>query len=221
MAPKIQDLVGIVVGTLKITAATGEKDSSKSRLWEAQCICSKVEFGSRSRLEQYAGHSACPGHPFKGKESPIDGFKLVPELINTPEQKAALSAWETARHGKAPEETKKAGLKPPKERKTVSATGSAMLKSRLCLDGYRLETVKLSSPVTISGHKVTKVVFAKAIAGDDRVLLHAEFDPDAAGKRGIVSSMKKLSSDEWSALIARFDEMQLKWREKEPMKKAA
>jgi hypothetical protein len=215
MAPKLQDLKGIIVGTLKITASTDKKDRDKCRIWQAECVCGATELGSRSQLERYAGHVKCPGHPLKGKEKPLDGFKILPELRDTPKQNAALAAWETARTGKAPEKPVVETAKSTKERKASNSTGSEVLTKRLGLHGYRLETVHLPNPITVQGLQIYKAVFAKSITNDDRVFLHV------AGRKSIISSRKKVSDSEWSALCAAFAELKLKWREKEPQKKAA
>lgn len=215
MAPKIQDLTNIIVGTLKITAVTDMKDRDKCKIWQAECVCGETEFGSRILLERYAGHTTCPGHPLKGKEKELAGFKISPELRDTPEQHAALAAWETAGHVKAHEEPVVEATKPPKERKTSNSAGSDILAKRLGLHGYRLETVHLPNPVTVQGLQVHKAVFAKALVGEDMVFLHV-----STGK-SIISSRKKVSDSEWSALCAAFAELKFSWRMKEPQKKAA
>lgn len=221
MAPKLQNLTGLIVGTLKITAPTDKKDSSKCRIWEAECCtCGMHEYGTRSQLERYAGHAECPGHPFKGKEKELKGFRLVPEIRDTPEQAAASAAWESARNGKAPEETKAEMPEPPKEKKPTNTNGSDILRKRLGLDGYKIETVALATPVNVQGLQVYKAVFAKALVGEDRVFLHVETVSDD-GKRGLISSVKKITPDDWSTLCAAFAELKLSWREKEPKKKAA
>jgi hypothetical protein len=215
MAPKIQDLAGIVVGTLKIVAPTDKKDRDKFRIFQAECACGAIELASRPQLEKYAGHTTCPGHPFKGKEKELEGFKISPEMRDTVEQKAAAKAWEAARTGKAMEEGKSDIPKTKKERKALNSTGSDVLAKRLGLHGYRLETVHLPNPIPVQGLQVHKAVFAKAIKSDDRVLLHV------ADNKSIISSRKKMSDSEWSALCAALTELKLSWREKEPQKKAA
>jgi hypothetical protein len=213
----IHDISGLIVGTLKIVSVTDEKDSSKCRIWEAQCICGKKEYGTKKFLEQHAGHVSCPGHPIKGKEQPLDGFKLTPELKDTLEQKKALEKWETARIGKKQPE---ADAPRPNKERPVKTTGSDILKVRLGLDGYHLETVTLPEPLTIQGLKVPKIIFAKSLAGEDRVLLHLDTISET-GKRSIISSRKKLSDSEWTAICLVLEKMHLTWREKEPRKKAA
>jgi hypothetical protein len=207
-----QDVTGIVVGILKVVEKTAAKDEKKCIVYRAQCTCGKKVLGSRSQLERYAGLSSCPGHPFTGKEKIIDGFKLVPELRDTDEQKAALVVWETARTGKATKVTK--------EKKVLSQTGSNILEKRLGLVGYRLETVRLAEPIVVQGLTVHKAVFAKSLTTNDRVFLHIQTITEA-GKHGIISSKKKLSTEEWNTLCAAFAAQKLVWREKEPMKKAA
>ena len=64
----------------------------------------------------------------------------------------------------------------PQSADTVTATipkESKVLRERLRLNGYITETVKLLSSIEILGSKAEGVVFAKEIAGIDRVLLHA------------------------------------------------
>jgi len=97
---------------------------------------------------------------------------------------------------------------------TTPPKGSTVLKERLGLDGYRLESVKLVEPITVQGCcKVPKAIFAKSIIGDDRVLLHIETVTET-GKRRIISALKKLTPEEWDALCAALVELKIKWREK-------
>ena len=221
MILKHQDLAGIIVGPLKVVGPTNAKNAGNCRVWAAECTCRAKEYGSRSELERYAGFIACPGHPFAGKEKILDGFKLVPELRGTPEQCAAAVAWETARAGKGHEEPD--AEVPKLEKDEESSAGSAMLAKRLGLHGYKLETMHLPTPLLVQNITINKAVFAIALTGDDRVFLHiegigADADGDAGGKRTMISSRKKMTDHEWSALGAAFAELKLQWREKETKK---
>jgi hypothetical protein len=124
------------------------------------------------------------------------------------------------RAGRSPEEPAIETPKPTKERKASSSTGSDILRKRLGLDGYRIETMALPTPVSVQGVKAHKVVFAKALVSDDRVFLHVETVSDD-GKRGMISSVKKITPEEWATLAEAFTGLKLLWREKEPKKKAA
>ena len=96
---------------------------------------------------------------------------------------------------------------------------SKVLRERLGLNGYITETVKLPPTLEILGCKAEGVVFAKQIAGADRVLLHVSL-VDAAGKRSILSSRKKASQPEWQALTESLTALSISWRDKE-LKRAA
>lgn len=101
---------------------------------------------------------------------------------------------------------------------------SKVLRERLGLNGYTTETLKLSSPIMILGCKAEGVVFAKQIEGGvgvpvDRILLHVTL-VSATGKRSIVSSIKKLSSEEWQALTDVLSRQAITWRDRE-LKRAA
>lgn len=96
---------------------------------------------------------------------------------------------------------------------------SKVLRERLGLNGYITETVKLPPTLEILGCKAEGVVFAKQIAGADRVLLHVSL-VDAAGKRSIVSSRKKVPQPEWQALTEALTGMSITWRDRE-LKRAA
>lgn len=61
-------------------------------------MCGHSEFGTRADFEKYAGHTDCPGHPFKGKEKPVDGFRLHPDNREEEGYAASLAAWEQCRH---------------------------------------------------------------------------------------------------------------------------
>lgn len=108
---------------------------------------------------------------------------------------------------------------PPKPQTTNSVivtipNESKVLRERLGLSGYITETVKLPSALEILGSKAEGVVFAKQIAGADRVLLHVTL-VDGAGKRSIVSSRKKVPQPEWQALTEALTGMAITWRDRE------
>jgi len=105
----------------------------------------------------------------------------------------------------------------PQTADTVTVTipkESKVLRERLGLNGYITETVKLPSNLEILGCKAEGVVFAKQIAGADRVLLHVSL-VDAAGKRSIVSSRKKVPQPEWQAISESLTVLSISWRDKE------
>lgn len=205
MAKQAHDLTNFIAGTLKLVEPTDRKDSSKRIIWKAECVCGAFEFGSRPQFEKFAGHSTCPGHPFKGKEQPIDGFSLSPEHRETAEHAVALAAWESARH-----------REPSKDdtNKPLSTGESKVLRERLGLSGYRTETVTLTQPVAVLSCQAEKVVFAKALDGDDRVLLHLQL-VDVSGTRSIVSSRKKVPAGEWGCVAERLAEMKIEWRDRD------
>ncbi len=98
---------------------------------------------------------------------------------------------------------------------------SKVLRERLGLNGYITETLKLSLPVEVLGCKAESVVFAKQIEGVpvDRVLLHVTL-VSATGKRSIVSSRKKVPTEEWQALTDVLSSQAITWRDRE-LKRAA
>jgi len=205
------DLTDLICGTLRLIEPTAERDSTHRIVWKTECQCGQIEYGSSVQLAKFAGHSECPGHPFKGKEKPIEGFQLHPDNKETPEHAVAVAAWESRRH---PEQ-------PKVESNVIPLTkASAVLESRLGLTNYCTETQVLTQPVEILGCTAEKVVFAKQIDGDDRVLLHIQL-VSASGKRSIASSKKKIPEGEWLALTAQLSEMNITWREKEPKQRTA
>ena len=64
------------------------------------------------------------------------------------------------------------------------------------------------------GKVAEKVVFAKQVAGDDRVLLHVICVTDN-GKRSIVASRKKMQEDEWQSVKDVLAGMEISWRHRE------
>jgi hypothetical protein len=98
---------------------------------------------------------------------------------------------------------------------------SKVLRERLGLNGYITESLKLSSSIEILGCKAEGVVFAKQIDSVpvDRILLHVTL-LSATGKRSIVSSIKKLSSEERQTLTDALTGMAITWRDREPKRAA-
>lgn len=205
MAIQPHNLTDLVCGPLKLVEATDQRDSNKCVIWKAECICGQFEYGSRATLEKYAGHHTCPGHPYKGKEKPADGFRLHPDRKGTIEHEDALKSWEQRRH---PEQSdSNVDMQP-------STAGNKALRDRLGLSGYKTETVTLTQGVSFMGRVVEKVVFAKQVAGEDRVLLHVICASDT-GKRSIVASRKKMPEDEWQSVKDVLAGMDIRWRYKE------
>ncbi len=113
-------------------------------------------------------------------------------------------------------------LPEPQAAATVTVTipkESKVLRERLGLNGYITETVKLPPTLEILGCKAEGVVFAKQIAGADKVLLHVTL-VSATGKQSIVSSRKKVPQPEWQTLTDALTGMAITWRDKE-LKRAA
>lgn len=208
MAKEMQNLAGLIVGTLKIIEPTDKRDSSKRVIWIAECICGEHMYCAKPELEKLAGYNECTGHPASPK--PVEGFHLHPDNKNTPKHIAAVAAWESSRH---PEQPKVETDKP------LSTEGSEVLRSRLGLNGYRCETVLLPQAVTVSGCQAEKVIFAKSISTDDRVFLHVQVT-NYAGKRSIISSLKKIATPEWNEIASSLAGMDIIWRDRE-LKRAA
>ena len=205
MAIQPHNLSDLICGTLKLVEATDQRDSNKCVIWKAECICGQFEYGSRASLEKYAGHNACPGHPLKGKEKPVDGFRLHPDQHGTLEHAALLADWENRRHPEQPDTNADMQL---------STAGNKALRDRLGLSGYKTETITLTQGVSFMGRVAEKVVFAKQVQGEDRVLLHIICVTDN-GKRSIVASRKKMPEDEWLSLKDVLVSMDIRWRHKE------
>lgn len=98
MAIQPQNLKDLISGVLRIVEPTDERSSNKTIIWRAECVCGHSEFGTRADFEKYVGLTECPGHPFKGKEKPVDGFRLHPDNREEPGYAAAIAAWEQRRH---------------------------------------------------------------------------------------------------------------------------
>jgi hypothetical protein len=69
----------------------------------------------------------------------------------------------------------------------------------------------LNQGVSFMGRVAEKVVFAKQVAGDYRVLLHVICVTDT-GKRSIVASRKKMPEDEWQSVKDVLAGMDISWR---------
>lgn len=248
MALQPQDLTNIICGPFKFLHPTEKRDSSKRVIWECECICGAIEHGAKADIIKYVGHGLdCPGHPMKGKEKLIEGFTLSPDFKTTIEHAEIARNWELKRHPEQPVEIRESEAAPetpqelasdttpeisehalettseaskPTANKTNSTDGSDVLRDRLGLIGYRTECLTLTAPIEIPNGKIERVVFAKQISGDDRVFLHIQL-VDANGKRGIVSSQKKVPSDTWAALGSALSEMKIGWRERDKRRKAA
>jgi hypothetical protein len=211
MAIQPHNLTDLICGILKLVEATDQRDSNKCVVWKAECICGQFEYGSRATLEKYAGHHACPGHPFKGKEKPVDGFRLHPDQKGTLEHAAVLADWKQRRDPEQSESNADMQL---------LIEGNKALRERLGLSGYKTETVTLNQSVWFMGKVAEKVVFAKQIKGDDRVLLHIICVTDN-GARSIVASRKKMAEDEWQSVKDVLSGMDIRWRHKELKQVAA
>ena len=250
MALQPQNLTNLICGPFKFINPTDKRDSSKRVIWTCECVCGAIEHGSKADIIKFAGHGLnCPGHPIKGKEKPLEGFTLDPEFKSTIEHAEMARDWELKRNPEqpaeireseaaaevsqenadkpgaanaspapAPESTPEAQV--PSVNRTKSTDGSDVLKDRLGLIGYKTECLTLTTPVEMLNGKAEKVVFAKQITGDDRVFLHIQL-VDASGKRGIVSSKKKVPTDAWDALSSTLSEMNISWRERDKRRKAA
>lgn len=206
MLIQAHDLTDLICGTLRLIEPTTERDATHRVVWKAECHCGQIEYGSSVQLSKFAGHTECPGHPFEGKEKPIEGFRLHPDMKEEPGHAAEIAAWESRRHPKRSEV----------ENNKLPSTGeSKVLRDRLGLIGYRTETVSLALQVDMVGGKAEKVTFARQLEGDDRIFLHVSL-VNADGKRSIVSSKKKVAETEWAAFTAILSGMQITWREKEP-----
>lgn len=248
MAIQAQDLSNLICGPFKFINPTDKRDSSKRVIWACECVCGVVEHGSKADIIKFAGHGPiCPGHPIKGKEKPLEGFTLDPDFKSTIEHAEMAREWELNRNPEQPEEVRESESAPgtpqepaaaaapeggksapeatpeapkPSANRTKSTDGSDVLKDRLGLIGYRTECLTLTTPIEMLNGKAEKVVFAKQITGDDRVFLHIQL-VTSDGKRGIVSSKKKVPTDAWDALSATLSTMNVAWREREKRRKAA
>ncbi|MFZ4856079.1 MAG: hypothetical protein ACOYL3_06750 [Desulfuromonadaceae bacterium] len=108
--------------------------------------------------------------------------------------------------------------KPPKAvvNKDTSAKMSAVLATRLKLTNYHTVSKKLTSPVKILGQDAVSVVFAEDATGTDRVLLHICLcSTDDKKSKSIVSSMRKIPTDDFSTLTSTLAEMNVTWRSKD------
>jgi len=112
--------------------------------------------------------------------------------------------------------------KPPKAvvDKDTSTKMSAVLATRLKLTNYHTTSKKLTPPVQILGQDAISVVFAEDATGTDRVLLHICLN-STDGKKSIVSSMKKVPTEDFSTLKSTLAAMNVTWRSKDQPRAAA
>lgn len=99
--------------------------------------------------------------------------------------------------------------------KEPSTKMSAVLATRLKLDNYHTVSKKLTSPVQILGQNATSVVFAEDAAGTDLVMLHICLCSTDGKTKSIVSSMKKIPTEDFSTLTSTLAEMKVTWRSKD------
>ncbi len=99
--------------------------------------------------------------------------------------------------------------------KETSTKMSAVLATRLKLTNYHTCSKKLTPPVQILGQDATSVVFAEDAAGTDRVMLHICLCSADGKTKSIVSSMKKVPTDDFSTLTHTLAEMKVAWRSKD------
>ena len=104
--------------------------------------------------------------------------------------------------------------------KNTSTKMSAVLATRLKLTNYHTCSKKLTPPVKILGQDATSVVFAEDAAGKDLIMLHICLS-STDGKKSIVSSMKKVPTDDFSTLTSTLAAMNITWRSKDQPRVAA
>jgi chitodextrinase len=102
----------------------------------------------------------------------------------------------------------------------TSTKMSAVLATRLKLTNYHTTSKKLTPPVQILGQDAISVVFAEDATGTDRVLLHICLN-STDGKKSIVSSMKKVPTEDFSTLKSTLAAMNVTWRSKDQPRVAA
>ncbi|MBV5328392.1 MAG: hypothetical protein JZU65_12295 [Chlorobium sp.] len=99
--------------------------------------------------------------------------------------------------------------------KELSTKMSAVLATRLKLTNYHTTSKKLTRPVKILGQDATSVVFAEDAAGTDLVMLHICLCSADGKTKSIVSSMKKIPTEDFSTLTSTLAEMKVTWRSKD------
>ena len=99
--------------------------------------------------------------------------------------------------------------------RNTSTKMSAVLATRLKLTNYHTTSKKLTPPVPILGQDATSVVFAEDATGTDRVMLHICLCSVDGKTKSIVSSMKKVPTDDFSTLTHTLAAMQITWRSKD------
>ncbi len=98
--------------------------------------------------------------------------------------------------------------------RNTSTKMSAVLATRLKLTNYHTCSKKLTPPVKVLGQDATSVVFAEDATGTDRVMLHICLCA-TDGTKSIVSSMKKVPTDDFSTLTSTLAGMNVTWRSKD------
>lgn len=98
--------------------------------------------------------------------------------------------------------------------RNTSTKMSAVLATRLKLTNYHTVSKKLTPPVKILGQEATSVVFAEDTTGKDLVMLHICLN-STDGKKSIVSSMRKIPTEDFSTLTSTLAEMNVTWRSKD------
>jgi hypothetical protein len=152
-----------------------------------------------------------------GDATPSTETPIVVETVSTTEGTAAVTPIIAVATPAAPQ-------KPPKAvvNKDTSTKMSAILATRLKLVNYHTISKKLTPPVTILGQDATSVVFAEDAAGTDRVMLHICLSStDGKKSKSIVSSMKKISTEDFSTLTSTLTGMKITWRSKDQPRVAA
>ena len=99
--------------------------------------------------------------------------------------------------------------------RNTSTKMSAVLATRLKLTNYHTCSKKLTPPVQILGQDATSVVFAEDATGTDRVMLHICLCSADGKTKSIVSSMKKVPTDDFSTLTHTLAAMNITWRSKD------
>jgi hypothetical protein len=201
-----------------------KKESAKAQKKEVKPVeNAKRQSGKRTTLK--TAKVAVKDTPKVIEPPPVqqaaDAVAVIPPsesnvLRDSTEQSALAAVKKSAKITKLPPV--------PQTNDTIIVTSpkeSKVLRERLGINGYCTETVKLSSPIEVLGCKAEGVVFAKQIQGDvivgapvDRILLHVSL-VNAAGKRSIVSSIKRMSSEELQALTNVLSSQAITWRNKE------
>ena len=105
--------------------------------------------------------------------------------------------------------------------RNTSTKMSAVLATRLKLTNYHTVSKKLTPPVKILGQDAVSVVFAVDSTGRDLVMLHICLSSSDGKTKSIVSSMKKVPTDDFSTLKSTLAAMNVTWRSKDQPRVAA